>query len=141
LLDGRTAERWGIDENSSLLVAAGCSLGSSSALATALEAQGIEATDVSSLYATLQLTGPKARAVLEELFPVDISERALPNRRIVLGPLAHVTVVLARIDHRGLPSFTVLVERDQAEYVWDALLHVGARHELEPVGAAAVVED
>ena len=140
-LDGHRAELWGLDDVSSLLVLPAADGRSPAAIVAALEEQALEATDVSSLYATLQLTGPRARGVLEELFPVDASDHSLADRGIVFGPLAHVTVVLARLDVCGLPSFSVLVERDQAEYLWEALTHVGGSHGLIPVGAAALVED
>lgn len=140
-IDGRDAQLWGLTEEASLLVVPAVDARSSSQVAAALEADGIGATDVSSLYAALQLTGPRVRAVLEELFPIDVSDRALADRSIAFGPLAQVTAIVARIDLGDLPSFTVLAERDHAEYLWGALLQVGERHGLEPVGAAALVED
>lgn len=140
-IEGRRAELWGLTDDASLLVVPASDARSASALASALERDGLEATDVSSLYAALRLTGPAVRAVLEEIFPVDLSERALPDRAIAFGPLAHVTVAVARTDLGDLPSFTVLVARDHAEYIWDALLHVGEPHGLESVGAAALMED
>lgn len=140
-IDGRDAQLWGLAEDTSLLVVPAVDARSSSALSGALEADGIQATDVSSLYAALQLTGPRVHAILEEVFPVDVSDRALPDRAVTFGPLALVTAIVARIDVADLPSFTVLVERDQAEYLWDALLRIGDRYGLEPVGAAALAED
>lgn len=138
---GRSAQLWGLTEDESLLVMPGSNGLSSPDTATQLEAGGVSTTDVSSLYAAFKLAGPRARAVLEELFPDDVSERALADRAITFGPLGGVTVVLARLDHGGTPAFAVLVERDQAEYLWDSLLHVGAAVGIEPVGAAALAED
>ena len=51
----------------------------------------------------------------------DLSERAVADRAIVQAPLANVRVVLARTDLDGLPAFTILVARDEARYLWDAL--------------------
>lgn len=140
-IDGRGAQLWGLTEETSLLVVPAVDARSSSQLAASLEAEGIGATDVSSLYAALQLTGPRVRAVLEEVFPVEVSDHAMPDRAITFGPFAQVTAIVARMDLADVPSFMVLVERDHAEYVWDSLLHLGERHGLEPVGAAALAED
>lgn len=139
-IDGRAVELWGLTGDSALLVAPAVDARSSRSLASALAGEGIDATDVSSLYATLRLGGPAVRDVLTEVFPVDISDHAFPDRTVAFGPLANVTAVVARADLAHLPSFTVLVERDQAEHLWDALLQVGERHGLEPVGAAALAE-
>lgn len=140
-VDGRVAQLWGLTSESSLLVLPGTDARSAGALAARLDAEGIRTIDVSSYYATLVLAGPRARDVLEELFTVDVSERALPDRTIVFGPLARVTATFARLDLRSSPAFSVMVERDQAEYVWEALLRIGERHGIEPVGALAVAED
>lgn len=140
-VDGRAAQLWGLTSESSLLVLPGADARSAGALAARLDAQGIRATDVSSYYATLVLAGPRARDVLEEVFPVDVSERAVPDRAVVFGPLARVTATVARLDVRSSPAFSVMIERDHADYVWDALLRIGERHGIEPVGAAAVTED
>jgi glycine cleavage system aminomethyltransferase T len=37
-----------------------------------------------------------------------------------------------------MPGFTLLVARDEAEYLWGALLQLGRGHGLVPVGALAV---
>ena len=141
LFAGRPARLWGLTRSSALLVSPAQDARSSTELEAALATAGCEATDVSSLYSSFELVGPRVHWVLEELFPVDTSAAALADRAIRFGQLAGVTVTLARADRRGAAAFSVLVERDQAEYLWDALLHVGARHGLRPVGAAAVAED
>jgi aminomethyltransferase len=140
-IDGRPVQLWGLNDDEALLVAHGIDARSSAALAASLEKDGIASTDASSLYATLVLTGPRSRDVLAELFPEDLSDRGFPDRAIVFGPLANVAVAVARQDRSGLLSYAILVERDHAEYLWDALLETGAPHGIEPVGAAALAED
>lgn len=140
-VEGRTAQLWGLSDDESLLVVAASNGPSSRDLAAQLELRGASATDVSSLYAAFRLAGPHARAVLEGLFPVDVSEHALGDRSITFGPLAAVNVTLARMDHEATVAFAILVERDQAEYLWDSLLHSGAMFGIEPVGAAAMAKD
>jgi aminomethyltransferase len=140
-MDGRAAQLWGLNDDESMLVVAAANGALSRDLAAQLELRGAVATDVSSLYAAFRLAGPHARAVLEGLFPEDVSERALADRSITFGPLANVNVTLARMDHEGIVAFVILVERDQAEYLWDSLLHSGAMFGIEPVGAAAMAKD
>lgn len=140
-VDGRAARLWCLADDEALLIAPGVDAHSSDALLATIETNGGSATDVSSAYAMLQLIGPRARDVLEELYPEDVSEEAFPDRAIGFGPLANVAVTIARLDHGGVPGFAILVERDHAEHIWDALLTIGARHGIEPVGGAALAED
>lgn len=140
-IDGRPAQLWGLAEDEALLLVAGADSRSSLATAMGLEAGGATTTDLSSHYAAFRLAGPSARAVLEGLSAVDVSERGLADRAIRFGPLAGVTVTLARLDRHSTPAFEILVERDQAEYLWDSLLAAGAAFGIEPVGAAAMAED
>jgi aminomethyltransferase len=140
-VDGRAAQLWGLNGDESMLVVAASNGPSSRDLAAQLELRGAFATDVSSLYSAFRLAGPYARAVLEGLFPEDVSEHALADRSITFGPLANVNVTLARMDHDGAVAFAILVERDEAEYLWDSLLHSGAMFGIEPVGAAAMAKD
>ena len=94
--------------------------------ARSVEAAGVLAgarstVDVSSGHAVLRLAGRHARALLAAACPVDLAEHAVPDRTIVQAAVAAVRVVLARIDEDGEPGFTILVARDEARYLWDAL--------------------
>lgn len=77
--------------------------------------------DVSSGHAVLRLAGRHAPALLAAACPVDLAEHAVPDRTIVQAAVAAVRVVLARIEDDGEPGFTILVARDEARYLWDAL--------------------
>ncbi|MBM4435339.1 MAG: hypothetical protein FJ028_09645, partial [Chloroflexi bacterium] len=112
---------------------------SAASLAAAAAALGARAADVSSRYATFILAGPRSAALLEEVFPVDL--RAVAPREIAFGPLARVTATVARMGTGAVAAFTVLVARDEAEYLWESLLRVGERHGIVPAGAAALAGD
>ena len=103
---------------------------------TALRERGLVATDLSSGLAALRLVGPRSRRVLEELTQIDVSDGALPNGRVAFGPLANVQATIGRRDRDGVPGFTILVDRDLAEYVWDSLLEIGGAHGIIPAGCA-----
>ena len=57
---------------------------------------------------------------------------------IVQAPIAGVRVALVRTEAGTDLRYTLLVARDQAEYLWDSLLLIGAPHRLTPVGAKAI---
>lgn len=86
--------------------------------------------DVSSGSTLMRLAGPAARAVLAEICPVDLSASALPDRTIVQAMVANVRVVIGRTDVAGQPAFSLLVARDEARYLWDALSEMGGPHGL-----------
>lgn len=107
-------------------------------IADKLRSAGPAVVDVSSAYTLFRIVGPRLPALLQELSPVDLSARAVPNLAIVQAPVAGLRMVLARRDHGDLPGFVMLVVRDEAEYAWDAIVELGAAYGLRPVGAAAV---
>ena len=78
--------------------------------------------DVSSAYTILRLSGRRLPALMQELCPVDLSARAVADLRIVQAPVAGVRMVIARRDHGAIPGWILLVARDEAEYVWDAIV-------------------
>jgi glycine cleavage system aminomethyltransferase T len=60
---------------------------------------------------------------------------------LVQAPLAGVRAFIARQDAGAQPGYTIMVARDEAAYVWDAIRHVGASYGLTPVGPAAVARE
>jgi glycine cleavage system aminomethyltransferase T len=94
--------------------------------------------DVGSAYTLFRLVGPRLPALLQELSPVDLSLRAVPDLRVVQAPFAGTRAILARRDHGDVPGWALLVVRDEAQYLWEAILHVGAPFGIRPVGATAI---
>jgi 4-methylaminobutanoate oxidase (formaldehyde-forming) len=84
------------------------------------------------------MVGPRLPELMQELCPVDLSARAVPDLRIVQAPVAGCRTVFARRDHGDVPGFVFLVVRDEAEFVWDVMVELGSAYGLRPVGAAAV---
>ena len=117
---------WNLDADEALV---GSRPGEAAA-ATRAVAGARTTVDVSSGFAALRLAGPAARALLEEVCPVDLSADAVPDRAIVQAAVANVRVILGRTDVRDQPAFTLLVARDEARYLWDALTDVGEPHGL-----------
>jgi glycine cleavage system aminomethyltransferase T len=95
-------------------------------------------TDVTSVYAALLLAGPHSREVLRKLTSLNVSDAALPDGGCRQAGLAHVHAAVLRQDLRGLPAFLLLVSRDYAESVWEAVMHAGHEFHLAPFGLAAL---
>ncbi len=78
-------------------------------------------TDVTSIYSAILLAGPKSREVLQKLTTLNVNDKAMPEGAARQTRLAHVNATILRSK-----GFFILNTRDVAEYVWQALLHVGA---------------
>jgi len=94
-------------------------------------------TDLTSALAAFRVAGPRAPELLPRLLPLDLSPPAFPDLAVLQGPLAKVRAVVVRED-LGPPGYHLLVARDVAEYVWEAVLEAGRELGLTPVGAAAL---
>ena len=95
-------------------------------------------TDVTSVFAQFLLAGPSARAILAKLSSMNVSEGALPDAGCRQTSLAHVHATVARQDLQSIPAFHLLVARDYAEFVWEAVLHAGHEFHLVPFGLDAL---
>ncbi len=109
-----------------------------SEIAEKLRSAGPSVVDVSSAYTVFRMVGARVPELMQELCPVDLSARTVPDLRLVQAPIAGCRMVLARRDHGNLPGFVFLVVRDEAEYVWDVMVELGAAYGLRPVGATAI---
>ena len=78
-------------------------------------------TDVTSVYSAILLAGPKSREVLQKLTTLNVRDEAMPVGAARQTRLAHANATILRSK-----GFLILNTRDVAEYVWEALLHVGA---------------
>ncbi len=98
-------------------------------------AKGVEIT---SVYANLLLAGPHARATLAKLGSLNLSEESLPNRSCAQASMAHVHSIVLREDLGPVPAYHLLVTRDYAESVWEAVAHAGEEFTLRPFGLDAL---
>ena len=137
---------WAIADDEVWLVASACVAGGPPVAAVdfapavaQLRSVGTYVTDVSSGWSVLRLVGPRVRDLLEELIPENLGPAAVPDLAILQVSLAGCRVILARCDNEGLPGFTLLVARDEAEHLWDVFTHLGEAYGLRPVGASALL--
>jgi sarcosine oxidase, subunit alpha len=96
----------------------------------------VHVTDLTSAWASVDLLGPRVRALLERLLPLDLSEAAVPPLAVLQGEVARVHAIVLRLGER-LPAFRILVAREYGEFVWESLRDAGRDLGLALVGAAA----
>jgi heterotetrameric sarcosine oxidase gamma subunit len=102
---------------------------------------GVSAIEMTGARTSLRLAGPAAPAILAELCPDDTTPAGLAATGLIQAPLAGVRAFIARQDAGAHPGYTIMVARDEAAYVWDAIRRVGAAHGLVPVGPSAVAPE
>ncbi|GAB3684629.1 sarcosine oxidase subunit gamma [Salinisphaera aquimarina] len=107
-----------------LLTAAGDQADLAADLRTAFGSTFAAVTDVSSGYATLEISGAGARELLARGCSIDLHPRVFGTGRCVQTLLAKAGVILMYADDR--PVFEVMVRRSLADYLW-RWLHDAAR--------------
>jgi sarcosine oxidase, subunit alpha len=95
---------------------------------------GCHLTNVTSVYAGLNIVGPSSTALLTELMEVDVFSNKERVRWCLEGGLAKVR---AMVVHAGGDSFDIFFGRDYAEYVWDELVRRGMKYSMVPFGFEA----
>ncbi len=93
---------------------------------------------VTTAWAVLTLSGPRARTVLEAAgvdLPVGPAE--FRHMRFREGHVAGMPVRVLRVSFTGELSFELSVAADRAGELWDAMVAAGAEHGLTPVGVEA----
>ncbi|HTS59829.1 MAG TPA: hypothetical protein VMH03_19960 [Terriglobales bacterium] len=96
------------------------------------------AIDISSVYTSLRLAGPKSRDVLSKVTSLNISDFVLPHLRGAQASVAHTHAVVLREDIGPIPAFHLLVSREYGESVWETIVHAGHEFHLCLFGLMAL---
>jgi heterotetrameric sarcosine oxidase gamma subunit len=107
-------------------------------LRSTIQRSGIATTDLSSGLTSLRLIGPAVGTLLQQACAVDLTPDVVQDGAILQVVLANDRVVLARRDLGDVLGFALLVPREDAEHMWDALLDIGRPFGIRPVGGLAV---
>ena len=92
-------------------------------------------TSVTEQWATVTVTGPRAREVLRPLVEgVDLDPAAFPHMTFRTGRVAGVPARIFRISFTGELSFEVNVPAGYGLHVWEALVEAGRPHGLTVYG-------
>ena len=98
----------------------------------------VDVASVTAAYAAVNLTGPKARAVLASVVEgVDVGAEALPYLGVREGRVAGVSARIMRFGFTGELAYEIHVPTSSGEALWDRLLEAGAPHGLRPYGLEA----
>jgi glycine cleavage system aminomethyltransferase T len=98
----------------------------------------VEVTDVTEALAVVSVWGPDARHVLARITPNDVSGPACPYLTSRLIDVAGVPVRANRVSFAGELGWELVVPRDGAGIVWDAVMAAGAPFAIAPVGYYAL---
>lgn len=95
--------------------------------------------DLTQHWATLTVTGPKARAIVAELaLDIDLSPDAFPHMTLRETRFAASPLRVARVSFTGDVSFEMSTRRSKATDLLQALLMAAKRHGAAPIGIEAL---
>ncbi len=95
---------------------------------------------VTEQWATIALTGPKARALLSRLDgDIDLSAESFPHLGVREGRLLGLRARIFRISFTGELTYEINVPARSAGMLWEALCGVGAGEGLQPIGLDALL--
>jgi len=95
----------------------------------------VYSTSVTEDWATVALTGPKSRAVLEALrpsFPIDPA--TFPFMSMQSGTVAGIPARVFRVSYTGELSYEVCVPSPRGRELWEAAMAAGRAHGITPYG-------
>ena len=96
-------------------------------------------TPVTANWATLAVTGPKARALLQKLpCDIDLAPAQFPHMAIRSGTIAGVPARIARVSFTGELSYEINVPARYGLALWDLLMWEGAALGITPLGTEAL---
>jgi glycine cleavage system T protein (aminomethyltransferase) len=99
----------------------------------------VKVSNISSDTALVALQGPTSLEVLQRITKADLS--SLQYYRLVQTTIhtehAEVPVIISRTGYTGERGYEIMVDRDRAPWVWNALLAAGQPLGIEPHGVAA----
>ncbi|MCG8401788.1 MAG: sarcosine oxidase subunit alpha family protein, partial [Firmicutes bacterium] len=94
---------------------------------------------VTAQWATLTVSGPRARAVLQRCpIDVDISAAALPHLSFTQGHFGGAPLRLFRVSFTGESSFELNVPAAYADALWQQLMLAGDSEGITPLGMEAL---
>jgi aminomethyltransferase len=86
-------------------------------------------------YAQLAVQGPKARATLQKLTPVDLA--AIKYYWFTDGDVCGVPARVAHTGYTGEDGYEIYIPPSEAVRVWNEVLHAGAEFGIKPAGLGA----
>jgi aminomethyltransferase len=91
--------------------------------------------DHSEAKGLVALQGPRAPMILSELTRMPVFH--MPYYGFERGEVAGIQAMVSRTGYTGEDGFEIMAEADEIVGLWDAILEVGAAHEIRPCGLGA----
>ncbi|MDQ2067910.1 2Fe-2S iron-sulfur cluster-binding protein [Xinfangfangia sp. CPCC 101601] len=100
----------------------------------------VQIHDATSRYATLTVTGPKSKALLEAVgLGADLSDEALPHMALTYGAFGGEPVRITRVSFTGDRSYELSIRADRALPLWRALKETGRAFDAVLLGGEALM--
>lgn len=97
--------------------------------------EGVTVQNLSDVYGLLAIQGPKAEALLNEL--MDLDAREMGYYTVSEAQIANYPVIVARTGYTGEDGFEIFIKGEDAPQLWDLVLAVGEKYEIQPAGLGA----
>jgi sarcosine oxidase subunit alpha len=96
--------------------------------------------NVTQAWATLAISGPRAREVMAKLATdIDLSDAALPHMALAEGRIEGVTARVARVSFTGERSYEISVPASHGAALWEHLLALGRFASITPYGIESLM--
>jgi len=97
------------------------------------------ATSVTEQWATVSLSGPRSRELVEELVEdVDLDPEAFPHMSVREARIGTIPVRLFRISFTGEMGYEIQIPADYGLSLWERCVELGDRYDLTPFGTEAM---
>ena len=98
----------------------------------------VDIANVTSAYCAINIAGPNARRVLEDLCQdVDIGAEHFPYMAVRQGTIAGISVRLIRVGFVGELGYELHAPQQYGEALWDILMKAGEAYGIAPFGVEA----
>lgn len=89
---------------------------------------------VTDHWATMTISGPNSRKVLEKITSADVSNEAFPYMGWIPAEVAGVKARIFRISFTGELSFEINVQANYGLHTWEAVIAAGEEFDITPYG-------
>lgn len=87
-------------------------------------------TSVTEQWAVVALNGPKAKALLQKISDIDLSDEAFPHMSCRSGTVGGISARVFRISFTGELSYEINVPARYGLALWESLVDAGAEYDL-----------
>jgi glycine cleavage system aminomethyltransferase T/glycine/D-amino acid oxidase-like deaminating enzyme len=91
-------------------------------------------SDLTSMYTTIGIWGPKAREIIQALTTSDLSNSGFKFSTCKIIEIGTLQVLASRISYVGELGWELYIPMEQGGKLWDLLWEAGSKHAMIPVG-------